>query len=181
MAPRFPKSGKQADLEELVPYTVSIRSFEIQETSEKYGASLKVVYELIDDHESTVWDFINYLDAAGNAKLGKSPSGQVSRFRAFCNAVGGRPEAEKVGYFDDEEMLIVWANGGELRLEPGLRLRIIGEHRERRDDDGTVFRVVRYRPVVEPETPRRSTARKREQPPDPLVSSGVDPDEVPFG
>ncbi len=177
MAPKFPKEGRQADLQEFTSYLVSIQSFAIQPES-KFGTSLKVVYEIVDDPEATVWDFVNYLDIEGNAKLGKSPAGGVSRFRAFCNAVGGRSEATKVAYFDDETMEIVWAEGGELVLEPGLTLRILGEFRERSDGEGAVFRVTKYRPAAEPEKPRRAN------PPTPVASepesNNVDPDDVPF-
>lgn len=177
MAPRFPKEGKQADLKELTPYDVALKSFEVQPPS-KFGTSLKVVYELVDDPEQTIWDFVNYLGVEGDAKLGKSPAGGVSRFRAFCNAVGGRAEGAKVAYFDDETMEIVWAEGGELTLEPGLTLRILGELRERSDGEGSMFRVTKYRPATEPEKPRRATA------PVPVASeplrTSVDPDDVPF-
>jgi hypothetical protein len=147
MAPRFPKEGRQADLQELIPYLVSIRSFEIQPKG-MFGTSMKLVYELVDDPQQTIWDFLNYLDVDDNAKLGKSPAGDVSRFRAFCNAVGGRPEDAKVACFDDELMEIVWAEGGELVLEPGLRLRVSGELRGRGDGEGTMFHVIRYGPAA---------------------------------
>ncbi len=177
MAPKFPKEGRQADLEELTPYLVSIQSFEIQPVS-KFGTSIKLVYGLVDDPQQTIWDFLNYLDADGNAKLGKSPAGGVSRFRAFCNAVGSRAEGAKVAYFDDESMEIVWAEGGELVLEPGLTLRVVGEFRERSDGEGAMFRVTKYRPAAEPEKPRRATA------PVPVTSApattSIDPDDVPY-
>jgi hypothetical protein len=176
MAPRFPKEGSQANLQELTPHLVTIKSFEVQPES-KYGTSLKVVYELVDDPEQTVWDFLNYLDTTGNAKLGKSPAGGVSRFRGWCNALGGRPEGAKVAFFDDESMQIVWAEGGELTLEPGLTLRIVGELRERNDGEGSMFRVTKYR-ASDP-TPRRVPVTA---PPVQAVSeqTSIDPDDVPY-
>ncbi len=149
MAKRIPKEGRQADLKEFTWYDVRLESLEVQPAS-KFGTSIKAVYAIAD---GTVWDFLNYIDTDGNAKLGKSPNGGVSRFRSWCNALGGRPEATRVAYFDDETMLIVWPDGGDLTLEPGLELRVLGELRDRGDDDGSVFRVTKYRPVEPNDTP----------------------------
>ncbi len=135
-------------LEELKLYNVHITEAQVQPMGE-FGRSIKVVYQVDDDLEDAgdgqVWDFVNFSDPAGNAKLGKSPAGGVSRFRAFCNAVGGRPESAEVAGFDDERLEIDWPDGSTFRLREGAPLRIAGELRDRPNGDGQIYRVIRYR------------------------------------
>jgi hypothetical protein len=133
-------------LNELQLYDVRIKALEVQEPSQ-YGTSIKVVYA-IDDEMSEMWDFINYIDEDGNAKLGKSPSGAVSRFRAFCNAAGGLPEQAEVAGFNDDNLTIDWPDGRTFRLTAGLALRISGELRPRPNGEGSVYRVTKYRAAL---------------------------------
>jgi hypothetical protein len=136
-------------LEEFKLYNVHLVSAEVQKPSE-FGTSIKLVYSVDDQDleeagDGEVWDFINFADKAGNAKLGKSPSGGVSRFRAFANSVGGRPEGAEVSGFDDERLEIDWPDGSTFRIREGTPLRIAGELRDRPNGDGQIYRVIKYR------------------------------------
>jgi hypothetical protein len=135
-------------LEELRIYNVRVSEVEVQPMGE-FGRSIKVVYQIDDEElvtsgEAQLWDYINFSDPAGNAKLGKSPAGGVSRFRAFCNAVGGRPESAEVAGFDDERLEIDWPDGSTFRLREGTPLRIAGELRDR-PAGGQIYKVIKYR------------------------------------
>jgi hypothetical protein len=178
MTPRYPKESHQADLEELHPYSVRIDSFDVQAASEKYGTSLKLIYSLVDDPKQTIWDFLPFLSPTGDARLGKTSAGQVSRFRGFLNAVAGRPEGDRVLMFDDEDYRAIWPDGVELVLEPGLQLRIVGEMRARGDGDGAVYRVVKYRPAVEKVRPALPPPAKPL--PEPEAAAAVALDDIPF-
>jgi hypothetical protein len=143
-------------LNELQLYDVRIKAIEVQEPSQ-YGTSIKLIYA-IDDEVTELWDFVNYIDGGGNAKLGKSPSGLVSRFRAFCNAVGGLPEQAEVAGFNDDNLTIDWPDGRTFRLAAGLPLRISGELRPRPNGEGSVYRVTKYRAALAEDAPQSANA-----------------------
>jgi hypothetical protein len=134
-------SNAVPELEELRLYNANIIEIEVQEPSQ-YGSSIKLVYQ-VEDYE--IWDFVPFADRELNAKLGKAPTGSVSRFRAFCNAVGGRPEGSEVSGFDPERLEIDWPDGSTFRLTEGIPLRIAGELRDRPSGEGQIWRVTKYR------------------------------------
>jgi hypothetical protein len=147
-----PAAKATPTLEELKPYNARITEVEVQPES-KFGTSLRVDYQVnggLEDEE--VRDYINFADPKGNAKLGKSPTGAVSRFREFCNAVGGRPVNAEVSGFDPDRLEIDWPDGRTVRITAGTPLRVSGELRDRSDGDGQFYKVVRYRGALEADT-----------------------------
>jgi hypothetical protein len=119
-------SGQLVDLE---PYRALIVGIEPGQPYEDGSAPIKVVLQLSDNDDDTLWQWITAVRKDGTLILGKNKTtGKYSALRRFINAATGRPDAAEIAAFDDET--------GRVWFKDGSQDDIVGRHIVFRGENG---------------------------------------------
>jgi hypothetical protein len=174
-------SGALADME---PYRALIQGIERCEPYEDGSQAIKVILQLTDNPDDTLWAFITAVRANGKLILGKNKkTGKYSALRQFITAALGVPVETEVAAFDDETGH-VWLKDEREAESVGRYVVIRGENTVKENGDRK-FSVTHWQPdALAQRQPSAATLAAAQLPgrpaPQPPVEQPIDPRDIPF-
>lgn len=137
------------------PYEAELAEFSLTEGAAQYGGELRLQVSWLLEDGTSLRDWMAL-------RLGQRQGGGVSKLRGLLNALAGRPESDRIEWFDTDTW--AWSYDGQHpqhHLAAGQRVILRGRKEERPDGEGLRFRVVAYQPAVRPATAAPSPARPK--------------------